>query len=432
MNYASGPDSALPTRFSIEQSERILEQALRMRSLPDLGGGREKYRELLARVLTQAGSPEIPAAQSDRARWVLIQAWAASAEDARYGAGQIARGSQRAPTEADCEDGWERVSEIVQHAESCARKASVLAAELATPRAQRSARQAEQSAQEARRLIQERNRAYTFHADSRFSFGEGWYLAAAAVLGRVQIQIEPNQAQSEQAALFLRQAGLGRCIVPYRSRPRANKALPDLVAQAFRLDPKGAQQRLRAAFLGDEALKEVEDWVAQELQDASPEPKVLIWLRYGAHDSMRNSEYVEVETLCGFALQRGLVPILIGDALRGGPVPEGALDLTLFWKLPLFSGANMRRAQLYLFEVLRRDYHLVGQMGVTTAGMDGPALMGLATMYLTQQPNCRLGKWVGVVPGYEEVVREAGYLEQIRAGLDRFCDQAVSERGSLC
>jgi hypothetical protein len=62
---------------------------------------------------------------------------------------------------------------------------------------------------------------------------------------------------------------------------------------------------------------------------------------------------------------------------------------------------------------MKRAHGLVGQLGVTTAGMDGPALMGLATIYLTDAPNNRMGAWVGTVPGYREVVRESGYLERI-------------------
>ena len=112
-------------------------------------------------------------------------------------------------------------------------------------------------------------------------------------------------------------------------------------------------------------------------------------------------------------LAQGLVPVLIGDALRGDPVPPGAVDLALFWKQPLFQGVDMRRAQLQFFEHLRRAHGLVGQVGVTTAGMDGPALLGLRTMYLTAEPNVRLGRWVGAVPGYDEIVRRDGYLECI-------------------
>ena len=73
----------------------------------------------------------------------------------------------------------------------------------------------------------------------------------------------------------------------------------------------------------------------------------------------------------------------------------------------------MRRAQLQLFEQLRRAHDLAGQIGVTTAGMDGPALVGLPTAYLTEVPNVRMGQWVGAVPGYQEIVRRDGYLERV-------------------
>jgi hypothetical protein len=102
-----------------------------------------------------------------------------------------------------------------------------------------------------------------------------------------------------------------------------------------------------------------------------------------------------------------------------------AVDMTLFWQKPIFQGEDMRRAQLQLFEHLRERHALVGQFGVTTAGMDGPALMGLATMYLTDAPNVRLGTWVGAVPGpgYEEVVRSRSYLDRVSAGLRRWADR---------
>src|SRR5690606_3162221 len=154
------------------------------------------------------------------------------AEDARYGAGQLARGSQRAPTVEDCEDGWQRVESIVRVSEASAAAAEDLARALGAPRARELAGRALAAAQKARELVVERNRAYTFHANPRFSFGEGWYLAAAAVLASVPMQLEPGQAHTEQTALFLREAGLAHLLVPFRPRPLANKALPDLVARA--------------------------------------------------------------------------------------------------------------------------------------------------------------------------------------------------------
>jgi hypothetical protein len=266
-----------------------------------------------------------------------------------------------------------------------------LAAELDRKSAWKAARAAEAAAREARRIVDERNHAYTFHADPGFSFGEGWYLAAAAVLAGVAIQIEPGKSQTAQAERFLRDACLGPKLVPYRSRPRANKHLPEIVARAFLADPLSAQRKLRAAFLGDAPIPQtVIDWADRRLTGVSAGRKVLLWIRFGAHHPTRNTKYPELVELVRRVLAAQCAPVLIGDAVP--EIPSGAIDMTLFWKEPIFQGADMRRAQLQLFEHLLGAHSLVGQLGVTTAGMDGPALMGLPTMYLTDAPNVR---WIG-------------------------------------
>jgi hypothetical protein len=133
----------------------------------------------------------------------------------------------------------------------------------------------------------------------------------------------------------------------------------------------------------------------------------------------------ELLELARRARDAGLLPVLIGDAVTG-EAPASSVDCTLFWKDPLFQGVDMRRAQLELFEHLRHAHGLVGQLGVTTAGMDGPALMGLPTLYLTDAPNVRLGRWVGAVPEYHEVVRNGSHLEAIGSTLLRWADSSVN------
>ncbi|MGE3259677.1 MAG: hypothetical protein AB7J94_08545, partial [Geobacter sp.] len=151
-----------------------------------------------------------------------------------------------------------------------------------------------------------------------------------------------------------------------------------------------------------------------------PGQKVLLWVRTGDHDAQRNTCFDELRQLAELVVNAGLSPIFFGDNVPLELVPPSAVNLTLCWKEPLFQGPDMRRAQLHLFEELRCRHGLVGQIGVTTAGMDGPALMGLPTLYLTQERNMRLGKWVGAVPGYQEVVREPGYFEIIRTTLHQW------------
>lgn len=388
-----------------------------------LPGVRDDYRLRLEQVVLSATRALGNAVESQEVallHGVLVHAFAARAEDARYGAGQLARGSQRAPTLEDCEDGWQRVEEIVCTAEEAAAAAAGYARRLDTARARALARRAEVAAIAARKIVLERNRAYTFHADPGFSFGEGWYLAAAALFAGLSIQIRPGAAQELPARRFLGDAGLDGSLRPYRSRPASPKHLTHIIAAAFRADALKAQGTLRTAFLGDEPPSApLKSWVAGKV-GGKPGAKVLLWVRRGDHDAQRNTGFAELRQLSELALHAGLTPIFFGDNVPLELVPPGAVNLTLCWKEPLFQGPEMRRAQLHLFEELRCRHGLVGQIGVTTAGMDGPALMGLPTLYLTQERNLRLGKWVGAVPGYQEVVREPGYLDIIGTTLHQW------------
>lgn len=402
---------------------------LGMRSTLHEPGRRDRYRDLLESAIERA---EVQLARSRAPDEItalgrtLAAAHAAKAEDALYGAGQLSRGAQRAPTREACDDGWERVEAIVVGAAASARAALLVAETLektapgskGARAAHASARIAEQKARAARKLVDDRNHAYTFHTARSFSFGEGWYLAAAGVLAGVGIQIEPSTSGTVQAETFLRAAGLGERLVPYRPRPRAMKHVTAIVAAAFRVDPTTAQRKLRAAFLGDAPIaNDVRAWIDQRLPSAdaatSGRPKVLVWIRHGAHHPGRNTVYAELVALTERVRRAGLVPIFTGDSLRGETVPEGVVDMILFWKEPTFGGADMRLRQLHFFEHLRQRHGLVGQLGVTTAGMDGPALLGLPTLYFTQAPNVRMREWVGAVPGYEEIVQENDYLERV-------------------
>jgi len=388
-----------------------------------LPGVRDDYRSRLEQVVlvaTKALESAMENGEVELLHWVLVQACAARAEDARYGAGQLARGSQRAPTLEDCEDGWQRVEEIACTAEEAALAAADFARQLDTDKVRTLAQRAKVAAQAARDIVRERNRAYTFHADPGFSFGEGWYLAAAALFAGLSIQIRPGAAHELQARRFLCAAGLEESLRPYRSRPASPKHLTHIIAEAFRADAPGTQRTLREAFLGDESPTDsLASWVDDNV-GGKPGQKVLLWVRTGDHDAQRNTCFDELRQLAELVVNAGLSPIFFGDNVPLELVPPSAVNLTLCWKEPLFQGPDMRRAQLHLFEELRCRHGLVGQIGVTTAGMDGPALMGLPTLYLTQERNMRLGKWVGAVPGYQEVVREPGYFEIIRTTLHQW------------
>lgn len=234
----------------------LLSEVTALQGTLHLPGVRNEYRSRLEQVVhvaTRALESAVESREVALLHWVLVQACAARAEDARYGAGQLSRGSQRAPTREDCEDGWQRVEEIVCTAEEAAVAAAGFARLLDTARAKEIAHRAEDAAIAARNIVLERNRAYTFHADPGFSFGEGWYLTAAALFAGLPIQIRPGAAQEVQVRRFLCDAGLEGSLRTYRPRPASPKHLTHIIAEAFRADASGAQCMLRAAFLGDES-----------------------------------------------------------------------------------------------------------------------------------------------------------------------------------
>jgi hypothetical protein len=406
-----------------QKAATLLAEATALQGTLHLPGVRDDYRSRLEQVVhvaTQALESAVESREVALLHWVLVRASGARAEDARYGAGQLSRGSQRAPTLEDCEDGWQRVEQIACTAEEAASAAARCARLLDTAKAREIARSAEVAALAARNIVLERNRAYTFHADPGFSFGEGWYLTAAALFAGLSIQIKPGAAHEVQARSFLFAAGLAGFLRPYRSRPASPKHLTHIIAEAFRADAPGAQCTLRTAFLGDESPSaSLRSWIDGKV-GGKPQQKVLLWVRTGDHHAGRNTCFVELRQLSELVVNAGLIPIFFGDNVPLELVPPSAVDLTLCWKEPLFQGPDMRRAQLLLFEELRCRHGLVGQIGVTTAGMDGPALMGLPTLYLTRERNVRLGKWVGAVPGYQEVVREPGYFAIIRTTLHQW------------
>ncbi|MBL8606459.1 MAG: hypothetical protein JNL38_04030 [Myxococcales bacterium] len=400
----SGPEALLAEAIAIVSSQRGR-------------AARDRHRELLGRAIAEAERAAAEAGGRPRASAlvVLARAQAARADDALHGANQLSLSAQRAPSPEECDEGWGTVAALAEGAADAAQRAADAARLVPErPAAAQAARRAAAAADAARALVRERNDAYVFHAAPGFSFGEGWHLAAAALLADVTIQVEPGQIHTAQAERFLHDAGLDARLRPPRPRPRAAKQVTGVVARAFGEAPGAARARLREAFLGGAApTSAVRAFVDARVGRASG-PKVLVWIRRGGHHPGRNTSPGELAALVEVAGAAGARPVLVGDAAFG-PIPEGVIDLTLFWKEPLFQAEDGRRAQLQLFEHLTRAHGAVGQLGVTTAGMDGPALLGLPTAYLTDVTNPRMRAWVGAVPGYVEVVRSPGYLDQLRA-----------------
>ncbi|MDK9718519.1 MAG: hypothetical protein OEL57_11530, partial [Trichlorobacter sp.] len=287
----------------------LLAEATALQGTLHLPGVRDEYRSRLEQVVLLATRALDNAGESQEVtllQWVLVQAFGARAEDARYGAGQLSRGSQRAPTLEDCEDGWQRVEQITCTAEDTALEAARFARLLDTANAREIACRAEVAGKAARQIILERNRAYTFHADPGFSFGEGWYLTAAALFAGLSIQIRPGAVQELQARRFLFDAGLEGSLRPYRSRPASPKHLTHIIAEAFRVDAPGAQRTLRTGFLGYESPSAaLRSWIDGKV-GGKPEQKVLLWVRTGDHHARRNTCFDELGQLSELVVSAGL------------------------------------------------------------------------------------------------------------------------------
>ena len=125
-------------------------------------------------------------------------------------------------------------------------------------------------------------------------------------------------------------------------------------ADVFRAAPYKANAKVRAAFLGGAPVpSDIAEWCDRTIDrycvvddcasadgvlatqganldhgdgvsahdasvSVSARRKVLIWIRHASYDSHRNTEYDEVQELARSIVAAGMVPILIGDALRAG------------------------------------------------------------------------------------------------------------------
>ncbi len=420
--------------MSEDAAARTLAEAIALVSSQRGREVRTQHRALLARAIAEASRSLVveDAAMRVRAALTLAQAYACAAEDALHGANQFSMSAQRAPSTEACNEGWTHVAELVETACHHARASRDVLTGV-DPRAGKALRRVEQAAMRAEKaahaacdLVSARNDAYVFHAAPGFSFGEGWHVAAAALLANITVQLDPKEPGVLEAERFLRDAGILSRVKLARPRPRAAKQLTELVARAFRADARAALLTVRRAFLGEEAIPEAVRGFADARLKGVLGPKVLVWIRRGTHHPARNSRPDEVKNLVASIASEGGTALLVGDEAFL-PIPQGAIDLSRFWQAPIFCGEDRRRAQLQLFEHLRLAHGVRGQVGVTTAGMDGPALLGLPTAYLTDAPNPRMRAWVGALPDYREIVREARYRENILAALRAWLGPAASE-----
>ena len=91
---------------------------------------------------------------------------------------------------------------IVDNARESADKARRLASEVGEFRTRKLVERAERAANLAESMLAARNRAYTFFTTPGFSFGEGWYLAAASCSTNFLSRCEPARLKKDKRCNF--------------------------------------------------------------------------------------------------------------------------------------------------------------------------------------------------------------------------------------
>jgi hypothetical protein len=238
------------------------------------------------------------------------------------------------------------------------------------------------------------------------SFGEAFHVGAAVLLcpdARWRV-VNGSEQSRKHASAFL------DCCAPNRSHEGGGKGASEatsLVKREFERNAIAALTRLRTNWLSasDEFLRPLrafaDRWVSP-IRDR----KLLIWNR-GRDDyqSERNTTPKLRGQLTSLARDLRLAPILIGHPIGA---PRSPCDLTGLWEDEVFRKSPYL-SQLAFVDLLCREYGVVASVGNRSGGMDGPALLGLPTIYL-EDPSAnelsqkRMQAWVNVVPGYRRQV----------------------------
>jgi hypothetical protein len=254
----------------------------------------------------------------------------------------------------------------------------------------------------------------TYNADS---FGEAYHVAAAAILDpTVSWNIKDGDVEGrERARQFFRECGLSRT---HEAGGHATKAT-GIVGREFKRRGAGEAQRiLRERWLATPDEQAVITDFAKKRVSAIRGRKILFWNRFrGGYEPRRNTKIELLDQLATLLLKRELAPIVVSSPLQ---VSRDWHDLTDLWTIPGLTGY---RAQMGFILHLQREHAVMGSIGNKSGAMDGPALLGMPTLYFEDPKSdktARMEKWLnGVVPGYERQ-----YLNELGTQAD---EKAISD-----
>ena len=225
---------------------------------------------------------------------------------------------------------------------------------------------------------------------------------------------------------FIRRAG--EFVKGQESASAGGRQIQSLLVASWRGNPQDAAQKREALRV----------WLAKDA-GLPPAKYAFLWVKSGAMDAEKSHHFTN-KTAWEKLIERvrketGRTPVLVGQdiGLRTDPY------LGEFWNHPAYPKdvkAEGRIGQLRVFSLLATEegYDVVN-VGMRSGAIEGPALIGLPTIYLEETGNeqsQRMEKWLKTLPSYFRVIidRPPGGAH-LRAWIRDKLDEIDSELSAL-
>jgi hypothetical protein len=241
------------------------------------------------------------------------------------------------------------------------------------------------------------------------SFGEAYHVCGAVIFrpGSLWKTIAGKPASRTLAASFIQKFS----DVPEATNDCKSNAWKstEIITDSFRLMAEtSARQILRDAWLGYPLDEQPLRDLAQKRLSSLSGQKILIWNRdrKGAklpYEGERDTSPRLRDQLIRLVKESRYIPVIVGHRIA---TPEtsrerAACHLTELWNEP---GISTHLEQLRFFEHIKNRYQVAGSIGNRSGGMDGPALLGMPTLYLEDPFTAkarRMEQWTRCMSNYK-------------------------------
>lgn len=189
-----------------------------------------------------------------------------------------------------------------------------------------------------------------------------------------------------------------------------------VVGNSYKSKTEASQAAVRNAFTGDKkgpTDEQLKEFVASKGFQVGKK-YALLWIRLSAKEKSGGA-HAELDTSIEGVRQlkkmlklTGRTPVLVGDRPRKD-ITADTINMIKFWEeepFKTFRGLDTRIAQLRMFEYMRGAGIDLLSIGMRSGAMEGPALLGIPTMYIEETGNKQAGrmeKWKGKVPGWSQL-----------------------------